>query len=424
MRIALVYAGAKPSWVSALTIRENLRKVWLETESLSIIDCPYSRKQNWSEWTRTIRAAKPDMIVFLESMPVPIKAVCALVKIKSLKATPIIFHVYGDFSINTHKWFRLGPKLAGRRVLWLAASAAQHGQLKQFFNSEVDVRCLPFPVDSELYNPFAIDMDAPDKGHRFLYTGRFSKQKNTQLLLEWAAEYLHENSTASFDFAGPFDDIGGSLWGEKEPSGSTRAQWMKYLKSLPDNVRSRIRYHGVLAPDEIKALASKSDCYVSLSTFHDEDFGLAPLESLFCGTRAILTGWGGFSSFAVDPDSVKILPVGIKKNNLTLSKNHFFKALDKIIKRPKVSFEERQLRHLVFSSHFGIGAVSESLKFILQTPVKKFTGCNFFMKVHGILILKYWVSGKPVYKHTGTADPIYERVYRSYRKPDLNVNVL
>lgn len=421
MRIALVYTAAKPSWVSARTIRENLRRAWLGVDAFSVIDCSYAKNQNWSAWANNLRNAKPDIIVFLESMPVPVKAVGSISKIKSLKAIPFIFHIYGDFSINTHKWNWMGLLLHERRVIWLTASAAQHGQLTQFLNPGADVRCVPFPVDGEFYNPFSLRTDDSQGGHRFLYTGRFSHQKNTLLLLEWASEYLQKNSDVSFDFAGPFDDMGGGLWGLTEPDGWTASKWRTTLKKLPANVRARVRHHGNLPPGDVRSLAIRSDCYVSLSTHHDEDFGMAPLESLMCGSRAILSGWGGFSSFAVDADSVEIIPVKTVKDRITLNKRHFFSALDNVIETKRVSIEERYLRHLVYSAHFGIGAVSDMLKNMLHSPFHTFTGFSVFMQLQSDLVLKHWMFGGLVYKCPGSDDPVYERVYRSYSEPALEV---
>ena len=421
MKIVLVYADVKSPWVSAQSIRENLRKVWLGIDSLEVVDSAYSMEQDWMQWGQSLQSKKPDLIVFLESMPVPVKAVGAITKISSLKSTPFLFHLYGDFSINTHKWFSAGQLLIGRRVMWLTASAAQHGQFLQFCKPVVDVRCLPFPVDCEFFNPFSLKKEAADPEFKFFYTGRFSRQKNTLLLLEWAAEYLQKNSNVSFDFAGPFDDIGGGLWGLKEPRGWTASKWMTKQKSFPSPVRRRIRYHGVLSASEVRDLALKSDCYVSLSTFHDEDFGMAPLESLLCGTRAILSGWGGFSSFGFDKEGVEILPVGIENESLTLKKQDFFKALDKAQKKKKVTIEERYLRHLNFSAHFGIEAVAQDLKNHLSAKFKIFTGFNDFMLAHSDLMLKHWLYGGLVYKNPGKTDPVYERVYQSYLKPDLSV---
>lgn len=414
MKIALVYRASNPTWVSAQTIRENLKRAWLAIELLQVIDCPFTMDQDWSAWAKTLQKTKPDLIVFLESMPVPVKALNAISKIKTLKKIPFIFHIYGDFSINTHKWFNIGPLLTGRRILWLVASAAQQGQLTQFLNPGADVQCVPFPVDSETYNPFDLQKENLQQSYRFFYTGRFSRQKNTLLLLQWVAEYLQKNPNVNFDFAGPFDDLGGELWGDKEPAGSTHSKWMTVLKSLPPQVRARIHYHGNLSAREVKTLATQSDCYISLSTYHDEDFGLAPLESLMCGSRAILSGWGGFTSFKIDENSVEILPVEIAKDSIKLNKNRFFKALNHVMQKKKVSIEERHLRHLIYSSHFSIAAVSDELKNKLNSPFEIFTGFSSFTQLHSDLVLKHWLCGGLVYNSPGTSDPVYEHVYRSY----------
>jgi glycosyltransferase involved in cell wall biosynthesis len=416
-KIAIVSRVAEPQWLSAQSIRENLKKIWNSIGSFKTVAFPYSMDENWQIWSSKLAAESPDLIVFTESMPVPIGAVNALVKIKSLRQVPFVFHVYGDFSINTHKWLSLETALAGRKVRWIVASAAQRGQLSEFLKSGSDIQCVPFPVETGFYDPSFARHASQKKGFRFFYTGRLSRQKNTLLLLNWVAEYLKKHQDVFFEFAGPFDDIGGELWGLKEPGGWTVSQWTSAHKALPKKIRERIRYHGILSSEEIRSLALNSDCYVSLSTFHDEDFGMAPVESLLCGCRALLTNWGGFASFAIEEKSVTLLPVGVNRDSLTLKKELFFKALDEEMKKKPVTLEERYERYFLYAMHFGIEPLAQELVSVVEAPFKKFPGFTPLMKTHSELMKSHWIYDHPVYQMPGLGDKTYMRVYGSYLNP-------
>jgi glycosyltransferase involved in cell wall biosynthesis len=416
MRAVLVYRNAPSPWASAQTIRTNLQKLWHRLDSFEILDLTYGPEEDWEAWSKKINSFSPDFVVFLASLPVPIEPLETLSKMDFKKRPAYVFHIYGDFTVLTHRWIQAQSFLRQRNVLWLAASPAQQLLLQNFLGSGSDLRYLPFPVDDSVFQPPTHEISR-GKDFKIFYTGRFSRQKNSLQLLIWLTEYMSHRPDVTLELAGDFHDFGAPFWGIYDPPGWTYKHWSEVVESIPASVRSRIRHHGMLDANEVSRLAQRSDCYVSLSTHHDEDFGMAPLEAIFCGSRAILSGWGGFSSFAIDADSVSLVPVTISKRNLKFSMRRFFAALERARSKGRVSIGERELRHLMYSSHFSIDSLVSRLEDLLKKKPKVFCEFRPLLKEHANLLVLQATQKKPIFTAPGKIDGLYEKIYRCYRYP-------
>ncbi len=85
---------------------------------------------------------------------------------------------------------------------------------------------------------------------------------------------------------------------------------------------------GGLSPEEISHELNSCDIFISLSTFSHEDFGLAAAEALESGLSAILTKWGGHSSFKnYYPDKVRLIDLVTSSTGFEINYESFKKVL-------------------------------------------------------------------------------------------------
>lgn len=231
-------------------------------------------------------------------------------------------------------------------------------------------------------------------------------------MLEFASQELSKNKKDFVFFvAGPFDDFGCPLWGVNEPQGFIYHQWSNFLRELSPELRSRFLYLGNLNSTELQRLYNATDYFVSFSTFHDEDFGMAPLESLFCGSRAILTRWGGYGSFSLDESSCKLIPVEITKSGIKLNVK---KIKSQLAHLSKTSTDERVKRAQLYKSRFSITAVSELLYQYSHRPSPKLIGGTRLLSEHAQKTINYRSQSEQLYFEPSRKDKLYYSLYKNY----------
>jgi len=120
-----------------------------------------------------------------------------------------------------------------------------------------------------------------------------------------------------FAIAGTCDDIGSPTMAGQLPAGYFQQRFDEVLSTLAKSLRGRIRILGNLDRNELSGLYCAADSFISFSLYHDEDFGMAPAEALATGLPALLSDWGGYSSFAVPGTSVHLTPVSLSRRGLS-----------------------------------------------------------------------------------------------------------
>ena len=341
-KIALVTRHSSPDWVSCRAISANLQtsyKLLPDYQFKNFFFDPQDSVYQGRRVALDIASWQADKVIFLDHDPHP-GPVFKFWREETPQYRPeIIVHVYGDFSLNAGKWIDCESSLFDHQVQFFCASPKQAKLVQRFLqysNAGELTQVVPFPVDKTTYFCDAnLRSNARNKLNlnnetMFFYSGRLSLQKNIiQLLRSFELYQRVVNPTSQLFLAGPFDDLGNPYLGKNPPAGLMNYDVQMLLQSLfPGARRKRIQYLGTLASQELNQVYNAADVFVSLSTHHDEDFGMSPAEALMTGTPCVLTDWGGYSAFkAYSPDQVKLVPVQLMENSVTPKENDVLKAM-------------------------------------------------------------------------------------------------
>jgi glycosyltransferase involved in cell wall biosynthesis len=340
---------------------------------------------------RRILKSKISELVILDHHvdPVPILIALRSLDIRRFRELRYSFHVYGDFSLFSGRWLQIAKLLRGLKVRLLCASERQR-RLVEFFEpagSSQAVVC-PFAVNTEL---FAFDprrrarwrkrFKLNDEQTVFIYTGRLSLQKCvSRLVEEFAAWARDREGDLWLALAGPIDDIAGMTSGIDIPHGYYFHHFERLLDSLPKDIRERILVLGDLSLEDLRDLYSGGDAFVSLSLYHDEDFGMAPAEALSSGLPAVLTDWGGYGAFRGEKIESHFVPVELKERGLNLNSRKIREAFGRVIDLSEAA--DRIGNGEAFACKFGFQAVSERIREIYRREIAApFTGFSWPLEV-------------------------------------------
>lgn len=425
---AIVVSAELSHWGSCRIITPNLQKAYQQH---------YGKQAQFFSWTpqhtpaetftvaRLILQSSPQRLVFLDHMPHPqklLEAICMIQKPEQLP--PVDFHIYGDFTLYATQWQAIEKTLKRMRVHFYCASHRQEALVSSFFQqgTAITSRC-PFPVDPKQYyyssehrQKTRRALGFSDQEKVILYTGRLSLQKNILRLTREIAKHIENSAVPTrFLLCGHFDQLGAPFFGVHLAQSEYFDQWQTLLESLPEKVRQRISYLGNKTADELRALYNASDLYVSLSTHHDEDFGMSPLESLCSGAPCALSGWGGYASFALDSDSCLLAPVEITEKGLRLSSAIFQKNLQTLLAQKETDLE-RDKRARFYSKQFSIQTAQQLIALQQQKSLPKFKGFKKTLSLFSKRLLKHF-SGAALFETGPIKNSFYHQVYKNYVIP-------
>ncbi|MGZ3807168.1 MAG: glycosyltransferase, partial [Bacteriovorax sp.] len=164
-----------------------------------------------------------------------------------------------------------------------------------------------------------------------------------------------------------------------------------------------------------------SDMFISLSLYHDEDYGMSPAEAMACGLPTLLTDWGGYSSFASTAWPCQLVPVKITEFGLqinTTSIQEFYKAQ----KESNINDADRERWSKEFLNVFSIKNSVLELEKILAAPFHPFSGFNWslapFTRIYGKT-----AKAKIIDANTcPSTKNFYFQVYKNYISLDTSGN--
>jgi glycosyltransferase involved in cell wall biosynthesis len=395
-KIALVHRHSPSSWVSCRSITSNLvaayRLAFANSEIREFsLRCGMSRQEVFAQATR-LAEFNPGSISFIDHAPHPGDMLRALISHyaasanRSHKPFPQLnFHVFGDFALNAASWLDLKNLLSRQAVRFVCASEKQASLVRRFLREGNDdlAPWIPFPVSGDEFSFSAADIDsARDKfGLRkndwaFVYTGRLSMQKNVTLLLSVFANFLEKvDANAHLFLAGPPDDLGVPYLGFHPLAGWFSSQLSERMRTyLTPAQRNQVHYLGELNPAEQRLLHHASDCYVSLSTHNDEDFGMAPAEAALCGSPLLLTDWGGFSSFRhLGASNCRLIPVKMRERAVLPEAGAVLSSMTQSY-LTRVSIEQRDKLARAAFEFCSIESVAKKLSATLNSSPSPFAG--------------------------------------------------
>ena len=387
MENALIYAFKESNWFSCTKIVGNLLKCYEEIfdkETLLRID--YNFEEEFYDLNNTVNEIlekKPKRIIFVDHRPNPRVLVRTIFdKAPDTYKPEIIFHVYGDFTIYWKDWAII---LINRKVKFFCASDAQVELVKKFVENKNAVYKVPFPVD---YNEFNLekktkknirkDLKIDDDSIVLTYTGRFSLHKNITQLVEVYFEALKTNSIKSNThllLAGNFDNVGFMFGNIYHHEGEVFREFDRMYQKYPDKLKKNIHFLGNINNDELKDYYLESDYFISLSTYHDEDYGMSVAEAGACGCKMILTDWAGYRSFKLNK-YVDLVPTKVSKLGPSFDKG----AADSLLKKVSIN-KQRELISNSFKEK-SVESVTKSMIEFINIEEEVFKGfTELFLKL-------------------------------------------
>lgn len=378
MKIALLFAFRKSEWKSCVSITSNLRQAYsaLGEENIQSFDYDHLKGELHLElMADQLKAFAPDRIVFLDHRPTPKHLLERLIK-RDLNV-PLIIHLYGDFSVYCNEWLEQEALLKYFKVQFVVASSKQKKIVSQFLNqSDQVITKIPFSIDTHTFQynenfakKFSNDYKLRNQDINFIYAGRITKQKNIIALADiFKNEIAKANPNSKLFIAGDPDDTGSPFHGEYEAPGTTQLYLEKHLGA-------KVQWVGSLSKDELVGAYSACDAFISLSTFHDEDFGMAPAEAACCGASLILTDWGGYTDFLNQSHNSSTIGLSIDAS----ARFHFQReqVVQALLAQKKINPAERKLQIEKFKGPFDIQTTSQLIQSLIKSKeLTQFEGFN------------------------------------------------
>ena len=437
MKVTFVYSQIASHWLSCQTITRNLLLSY--SQFVKLDDRKKCQTINFNKDSTFFEVEKmahdmalfdPDIIIFLDHTPHPFPLLSTyhrlIEKAGKSKLPKLVFHVYGDFPLMSDLWMKSSSVLKKFLIKWVCASDAQVDLIKKFISSSKDsILKIPFPVDQSVfhYNLALREKVRKKLGIRkdevvFVYSGRISFQKRIQDLLG-LFDKMTETSSSPIKLliAGPFDSLGNPYIGDYFYEGEFVQKLIMYFNSLRPKFKSSVRYLGCLEERALNEIYNAADIFVSLSTHNDEDFGMSPAEALSTGLPALLTNWGGYSSFKKETNYVELIPtkININKPLIDINMKRLSEKYNLFIDSVDHLREERLKMAKLNQDFLSVNATSSQLAAMLKKGFVKFNGFTSKVDAFNRSLKKQtpFLENNPKYSQ------FYNDLYESYISKEL-----
>lgn len=282
------------------------------------------------------------------------------------RAVTFFIHIYGDFIRRGLLYCLKEPLMLNKKIKCFFPSTGYLQTVQPFFKDEKNLGLIHVPVEKELF--FEKGSEDPKEKVAdklcFIYSGRISSQKNVKLAAQLIKEACAESGKAyQFLLCGTFDDFEGATIGSEQPLGTAYADIM----GIND---SSVIYLGPKKRNELKALYQKADVFISLSIYHDESYGLSPLEALMSGTSCLLSDWGGYKDYAAyAPEFCQGLKLKLTDEGFEVSPVEFKEKLQFLLDK-----KSRNKCSEVFQKSYDKEAVKKKIMEQVDSEVSSFQG--------------------------------------------------
>jgi len=214
-------------------------------------------------------------------------------------------HTLGDGGRAGQMTMRIRPYLRTTDVLVSSCHADRSAMLHLLPNA--DIRAIPCWIDRTVFTPADPESVAGyRRAQRFapddrivLYVGRILLEKNVHSLVRAFRCVLEAEPRALLVLVGPFS----AQADEFSETGVLVRDYRRVVKGTASALGvppGRIRIMPFQDQRSLPLLYGAADVTVSLSIYHDEDFGYALVESMACGTPVVASAWGGHRDAIVD----------------------------------------------------------------------------------------------------------------------------
>lgn len=176
-----------------------------------------------------------------------------------------------------------------------------------FFNN-AQLRYVPLVYDDAAFFPLNegeestfkhnIGLNPDDK--ILLYVGRLELEKNVQAILKMFSVIQNLVPNLHLVLVGSAFEQPFTEFGVYPVSVMTTLNKLYRQVGIPDE---KIHFIPFMEPTGLRNLFTSADAVMNLTLLHDENFGLAQVEAMGCGTPVIGTNWGGLKDTIVEGES-------------------------------------------------------------------------------------------------------------------------
>lgn len=428
MKIALVYSFKESEWFSCTVIVRNLVEAYKKAVGAENVTS-FHFGHNYiisEEDIRTMANGEFDRIVFIDHKPTP-TAFLEMWKSqdKDYSLLPeLIVHIFGDFPLYLREWRTFNQIMKSKKLKFICASERQKRYLSNYYHQDEIFYVSPFPVNVEAFSGeeskntslnIRKKYGLPDESKVFLYTGRLSYQKRIKEMVSLFCEYIQKNKIENeyLLIVGEFDNIGLPYLGYHQIHGEYTREVFRCLEKFPKAIQDKVLFTGKISNEEISHYYKQATFFVSLSTYHDEDYGMSVAEALCSGCPCILSDWAGFASFKNDKikKATQFVPVQLGKSLPLISHDEFSRILDET-KSYSVDREDISKRS---AEKLSIQAVGVHLRGILNESGYDFMGGSSLMNQ---IISENYISSIQMFRREATREfnHFYFKVYDAYTK--------
>lgn len=316
---------------SLSNISKNLTDSYKQYDK-NLLELKLDQNSNYNSHLDLFMEDPPDLIVVVHPLVISHPFFTHIMSSNQSFKIKFIIHAVGDFLRRSLSYVSLEHLFLGKDIHWLFPSEGYAAVTKSMFQNLNEAQVAMIPVSGDFfYSQKERDVFRSELGLKtdelcFLYTGRIGEQKNIELAIKLVKESCFElKKKFKFFIVGSLDDYEGASIGFPKKLGSTYGS----IKSLLDE-------NVIIVPNQatqkLRNYYNAADVFVSLSCYHDESFGLSPLESLSAGTPCILSQWGGYRDFHHNSKKYcHLVKLDLDQDGFHFSKDDFLIALKYIV---------------------------------------------------------------------------------------------
>ncbi|PIK14032.1 glycosyltransferase [Halobacteriovorax sp. JY17] len=290
-RTMLILTSAQNfSWFSMTEIIPEIEKLWEEIAEKNNYKVLKINVDKASVKEIIIKGIKSNLIL-VTCFNLKISWALKILRTKMEIHAPLKFYVHGMSTVGL--WplvFWEWDTIWNKNDSFIVSCQRDVKILKDKFKN-INVEYLPFSAPE---NISIINRKDQFKRRSFYYIGRISEQKNLHTLLYAFSKHLIQEKSSLLTIFGREDELGSPNMGI--PS----INYKSYLENLSQElgIEKSISFKGFVPREEIKNLIPEGKkVFISSSLHSDENFGMAVLQALRFGHKAIISNWGGYADF-------------------------------------------------------------------------------------------------------------------------------
>lgn len=209
---------------------------------------------------------------------------------------PLIGFLMGEMTRGAGDMFKWVPFLKTTDVL--VGNCTGDVEITRKFLTNANIRKLPFsfdestfqPIDEERRQAIRAEMRFKESDKILLYAGRISLEKNLHTLLRIFRVLQDLVPDLHLVIVGEPHAVQFQAMGVYPLSAAGTV--MNVMEKLRVK-KEQVHFVSNRSASQLRDLYAMADLMVNLTLNHDENFGLAQVEALACGTPVVGTSWGG-----------------------------------------------------------------------------------------------------------------------------------